>query len=103
MASRGVGGFGGLGGSYMSPGGFPAAAAPSPVAAELPRLHRESDLLKMLTDEKIRSDQHKTNYQTLKAEHARWVIDIYKYLLNYCMLFLSIYENKLLHMEQYLY
>lgn len=37
--------------------------------AEMPRLARETELHKMLTDEKMRSEQHKTNYQSLKAEH----------------------------------
>ena len=37
----------------------------------LPRLTQETELQKMLADEKMRSEQHKTNYQTLKAEHTR--------------------------------
>ncbi|XP_014674367.1 PREDICTED: centrosomal protein of 83 kDa-like isoform X2 [Priapulus caudatus] len=40
-------------------------------AAELPRLARETELHKMLADEKMRSERHKTNYQTLKTEHQR--------------------------------
>ncbi len=40
-------------------------------AEALPRLTEETELQKMLTDEKMRSDQHKTNYQTLKTEHTR--------------------------------
>ncbi|XP_078595219.1 uncharacterized protein LOC144872682 isoform X1 [Branchiostoma floridae x Branchiostoma japonicum] len=40
-------------------------------AAALPRLASETELQKMLTDEKMRSEQHKTNYETLKAEHTR--------------------------------
>ncbi|XP_019633457.1 PREDICTED: centrosomal protein of 83 kDa-like [Branchiostoma belcheri] len=39
--------------------------------AALPRLASETELQKMLTDEKMRSEQHKTNYETLKAEHTR--------------------------------
>jgi len=40
-------------------------------SAALPRLMQETELQKMLADEKMRSDQHKTNYQLLKAEHTR--------------------------------
>lgn len=36
----------------------------------LPRLAFETELQKMLADEKMRSEQHRTNYQTLKAEHT---------------------------------
>ena len=36
-------------------------------------LAHETELQKMLTDEKMRSEQHRTNYQTLKAEHTRLV------------------------------
>ena len=42
-----------------------------PYAAALPRLVQETELQKMLADEKMRSEQHKTNYQMLKAEHTR--------------------------------
>ena len=41
-------------------------------ADALPRLAQEADLQKMLADEKMRSEAHKTNYQTLKAEHTRY-------------------------------
>lgn len=34
-------------------------------------LAQETELQKMLTDEKMRSEQHRTNYQTLKVEHTR--------------------------------
>ncbi len=40
-------------------------------ADNLPRLANETELQKMLADEKMRSEQHKTNYQTLKSEHTR--------------------------------
>ena len=40
-------------------------------SAALPRLMQETELQKMLADEKMRSEQHKTNYQMLKAEHTR--------------------------------
>lgn len=39
----------------------------------LPRLAQETELQKMLADEKMRSEQHKTNYQTLKVEHTRYL------------------------------
>ncbi|XP_025106965.1 centrosomal protein of 83 kDa-like isoform X2 [Pomacea canaliculata] len=42
-----------------------------PVASALPRLVQETEIQKLLTDERIRSEQHKTNYQQLKAEHSR--------------------------------
>ncbi|XP_071961397.1 centrosomal protein of 83 kDa-like [Antedon mediterranea] len=48
-----------------------AMTNPSSLGQSLPKLTQESELQKMLTDEKIRSEQHKTNYQTLKAEHTR--------------------------------
>jgi len=32
----------------------------------------ETELQKMLIDERMRCENHKTNYQTLKAEHTRW-------------------------------
>jgi len=41
--------------------------------AALPRLVQETELHKMLADEKMRSEQHKTNYQMLKAEHTRLI------------------------------
>lgn len=52
----------GPGSSFLSPG-----AASSP----LMKLTQETELQKMLADEKMRSDQHKTNYQTLKVEHTK--------------------------------
>uniref|UniRef100_A0A4W2FN57 Centrosomal protein 83 n=1 Tax=Bos indicus x Bos taurus TaxID=30522 RepID=A0A4W2FN57_BOBOX len=33
--------------------------------------HSQSELQKMLIDERLRCEHHKTNYQTLKAEHTR--------------------------------
>lgn len=32
----------------------------------------EKELHKMLIDERMKSETHKTNYQTLKAEHTRY-------------------------------
>ncbi|XP_041350468.1 centrosomal protein of 83 kDa-like isoform X2 [Gigantopelta aegis] len=43
----------------------------SPAAQQLPRLTQETELQKLLADERLRSEQHKTNYQQLKLEHAR--------------------------------
>jgi len=51
-------------------GGLPAGDG-GPYAAALPRLMQETELQKMLADEKMRSEQHKTHYQMLKAEHTR--------------------------------
>ena len=54
---------------------LPASRAPpSTLEQALPRLAQETELQKMLTDEKMRSEQHKINYQTLKAEHTRYFI-----------------------------
>lgn len=38
----------------------------------------DMELQKMLIDERMRCENHKTNYQTLKAEHTRWVSDSVK-------------------------
>jgi coiled-coil domain-containing protein 41 len=46
-------------------------AAGVSLSASLPRLVQETELQKMLADEKMRSEQHKTNYKTLKEEHKR--------------------------------
>ena len=40
------------------------------LASVLPRLTQETELQKMLSEEKMRSEQHKMNYQTLKAKHT---------------------------------
>ena len=40
-------------------------------AGALPRISEDNEVQKMLADEKMRSDQHKNNYQTLKVEHTR--------------------------------
>jgi len=53
-------------------GGVPVGDG-GPYSAALPRLMQETELQKMLADEKMRSEQHKTNYQMLKAEHTRLV------------------------------
>ncbi|XP_071818029.1 centrosomal protein of 83 kDa-like isoform X1 [Apostichopus japonicus] len=41
------------------------------ITESLAKLSQETELQKMLADEKMRCDMHKTNYQTLKAEHTR--------------------------------
>ncbi|KAK6176330.1 hypothetical protein SNE40_014634 [Patella caerulea] len=41
------------------------------LSSQLPRLTQETELQKMLSDERMRSEQHKTNYQQLKSEHSR--------------------------------
>ena len=39
--------------------------------ASLPQLAQETELQKMLADEKMRSEQHRTNYQVVKAEYQK--------------------------------
>ncbi len=39
----------------------------------------DMELQKMLIDERMRCENHKTNYQTLKVEHTRWVNTAYVY------------------------
>nr|XP_002732997.2 PREDICTED: centrosomal protein of 83 kDa-like [Saccoglossus kowalevskii] len=46
-------------------------SASFPMQGTLPKLAQETELQKMLTDERMRCEMHKTNYQTLKAEHQR--------------------------------
>lgn len=41
------------------------------LAQSLPKLTQETELQKMLADERMRCETHKTNYQTLKAEHTK--------------------------------
>ena len=41
------------------------------LAQALPKLTQETELQKMLADERMRCETHKTNYQTLKAEHTK--------------------------------
>ena len=45
----------------------------SPAAQQLPKLVQETELQKMLADERMRSQLHKTNYEQLKEEHKRLV------------------------------
>ncbi|XP_050412779.1 centrosomal protein of 83 kDa [Patella vulgata] len=51
------------------------------LSSQLPRLTQETELQKMLSDERMRSEQHKTNYQQLKSEHSR-LQDEYMHLQN---------------------
>ncbi|XP_071082118.1 centrosomal protein of 83 kDa-like [Haliotis cracherodii] len=51
--------------------GSPLQGGGSSLAQQLPQLMQETELQKMLTDERMRSEQHKTNYQQLKTEHSR--------------------------------
>ena len=46
----------------------------SPAAQQLPKLAQETELQKMLADERMRSQLHKTNYEQLKEEHKRFVL-----------------------------
>ena len=41
------------------------------IAAAMPRLMAETELQKMLADERMRAEQHKNHYQALKTEHTR--------------------------------
>jgi hypothetical protein len=41
------------------------------MARELPRLVTETELQKMLADEQMRSQMHRTHYEQLKEEHRR--------------------------------
>ena len=63
MASAGV-----LGAVGMMSG----LASSLPLGSALPRLEQETELQKLLADERMRSEQHKTNYQQLKIEHSRY-------------------------------
>ena len=58
-----------VGGSVLGP----ALASSLPLGSSLPRLAQETELQKLLADERMRSEQHKTNYQQLKLEHAKCV------------------------------
>ncbi|XP_013415985.1 centrosomal protein of 83 kDa-like [Lingula anatina] len=51
--------------------GMVSSLSPGFTSSPLPKLMQETELQKMLADEKIRSEQHRTNYQMLKAEHTR--------------------------------
>ena len=61
------------------------AAGPAWGESSLPRLAQETELQKMLADEKMRSEQHRTNYQTLKVEHTRYVLNNVDELISECI------------------
>lgn len=58
-------------------GGLNASLPPLPpspgqnLAQKLPQIATETELQKMLTDERMRSQMHRTNYEQLKQEHRR--------------------------------
>ncbi|KAL8594740.1 hypothetical protein ACOMHN_051686 [Nucella lapillus] len=64
----GVGMMGAVGGGPALSSSLPLAAGVGPT---MPRLVQETELQKLLADERMRSEQHKTNYQQLKIEHSR--------------------------------
>ena len=41
------------------------------LGAQLPALAMETELQKLLADEKARAERHKVNYQQLKLEHTK--------------------------------
>lgn len=58
---------------------FPGTAGhtgrpPVSPAPQLSKLAQETELQKLLADEKMRSQMHKTNYEQLKEEHKRYYI-----------------------------
>ena len=53
-----------------SPMGRPPLS-PGVGAPNMARLAQETELQKLLADEKMRSQLHKTNYEKLKDEHKR--------------------------------
>ncbi|XP_076448192.1 uncharacterized protein LOC143284928 isoform X2 [Babylonia areolata] len=52
-------------------GAGPSMSSSLPLGSAMPHLVQETELQKLLTDERMRSEQHKTNYQQLKVEHSR--------------------------------
>lgn len=43
------------------------------LAQQLPQIATETELQKLLADERMRSQMHRTNYEQLKTEHHRWI------------------------------
>lgn len=44
-----------------------------PLVGESGEAANSQEILKLLMDEKMRSEHHKANYQTLRAEHLRYI------------------------------
>jgi len=61
-------------GSYGGPSGLPPLHPSSHggLAQQLPKLATETELQKLLADERMRSQMHRTNYEQLKEEHRRY-------------------------------
>ena len=59
-----------MGSSGRNVSGLPPVA-PN-LASSLPQLTSETELQKLLADERMRSQMHKTNYEQLKEEHKRY-------------------------------
>lgn len=60
------------GASVLGTGGFlPGMGSSLPLGSSMSHLMQETELQKLLTDERMRSEQHKTNYQHLKVEHSK--------------------------------
>jgi len=72
-----------------------------PYAAALPRLVQETELQKSLADEKMRSEQHKTHYQILKAEHARW-FELKFWRWNNMIIYLQIFDSNELWLSNWI-
>lgn len=75
-----------LGSSGRNVTGLPPVA-PN-LASSLNQLTSETELQKLLADERMRSQMHKTNYEQLKEEHKRFAFpyyDIHKtFLMQLC-------------------
>ena len=59
--------------AYYPPGvgGSTGADLGASLGSQLPRLTMETELQKLLADEKARAERHKINYQQLKVEHTK--------------------------------
>ena len=65
-------------GITSGPGIAPTMASSLPIGANaMPRLSHETEMQKLLADERMRTEQHKINYQQLKVEHAKLANLIY--------------------------
>ena len=50
----------------------PLGRPPLSPGAQMPKLVQDTELQKLLADEKMRSQMHKTNYEQLKEENKRY-------------------------------